>query len=238
MQWQVIKIGGSVLYRSLQEGFRFDYAQNLKDTLDSFKEYNFNLISGGGKNTREYMDFTKENFKQSTREDLNKIGVSVSNTNSELLHIVFKENAFDRVLRYTELDDFIKGKEIPKALNHKYLVSSSSQPGASNDYNASLMALRLGSMQVYVLKNIDGVYTKDPNLDKSASLIPKLTWDEYFDVIGNPKDFSPGSNFPVDIIAAKFAKSHKIKFILLNGENLENLKSALNNEEFIGTYIS
>lgn len=238
MQWKVIKIGGSILVRSSAEGFRFEYAQKLKFALDEFKEYNFSLTSGGGKNTREYMNQAKAQFPTASTEDINRVGVSVSNTNSEFLHIVFKDRAFERVLRYKEFDEFVAGSSIPSIENCKYIIASSSKAGSSNDYNALLMALRLKSKEVIVLKNIQGVFTSDPNKDKSASLIPKLSWSEYFDVIGNPKEFTPGSNYPVDIIAAREAQKAKVRFLLLDGENLENLKKALENEEFIGTYIS
>lgn len=234
--WKVIKIGGSLLSPDDKNTFDYDYAFRFRDLLSDLG-YRFSLTTGGGRFTRIIFEKLKK-LNIGSKSDLHQVGVSTSNVNNELLRVVFSDVAFPRVLRYKEYDDYVAGKLSIDFLNYKFVIAGSSQPGRSNDWNALQMAKVLGVKELYVLKDIDGIYSSDPKKDQSASLQKFLTWDQYFDIIGNPKDFEPGSNVPIDIFAAKDAKISDIKFYILSGRDLNNVKNALLGQSFHGSIVS
>jgi uridylate kinase len=54
-------------------------------------------------------------------------------------------------------------------------------PFFTTDTAVTLRALELGADALLLAKNVDGVYTSDPNLDKSATLIRDITYQEAID---------------------------------------------------------
>lgn len=238
MKWKVLKVGGSILYPSFKKPFQFSFAKNLLTILEQNDDYQFSLTAGGGKLTRELYKDLREEFPNISEDNLHKVGVVSSNVNNELLRVVFSRKAFPRVLRYKEYEEFLAGDEIPKLLDYKYIIAASSKPGFSNDWNALQMTLRLHADSVISIKNIEGIYTADPLKDSSATMIPKLSWDEYFDIIGNPEEFEPGGNFPIDVETAREANKQKKAFIIVGSDDTENISNAIKGEEFLGTIVS
>ncbi|BCX14310.1 MAG: uridylate kinase [Candidatus Dojkabacteria bacterium] len=233
--WKVIKIGGSLLSPSDDKQFDFNYAYKFKSLLDTLN-FRFSLTTGGGRFTRIIFQKLKDEGLDN-KSDLHQVGVSTSNVNNELLRVVFSDVAFPRVLRYKEYDDYVAGNLQIDFENYKYLVAGSSQPGRSNDWNALQMAKALGVNEVIILKDIDGIYSSDPRDNPDAKLQNKITWKQYFDIIGNPTDFEPGGNVPIDIFAAKDAYQLGIKFYILTGKDLENVKKAITGKDFHGTIV-
>lgn len=46
-----------------------------------------------------------------------------------------------------------------------------------SDYSASILAAALDAQELTVWKEVDGVYTSDPNTDKTAQFLPKITYE-------------------------------------------------------------
>jgi len=85
------------------------------------------------------------------------------------------------------------------------------------------------------LSNIEYVYDKDPNKHKDAKKMEKLTWNEMQNIVGT--EWVPGANLPFDPVATKAAADAKLKVVIINGTNLENLNNFLEGKEFKGTVI-
>jgi uridylate kinase len=234
--WKIVKIGGSLLSPSDDSLFDYLYAKKIKDILSALN-FRFSLTVGGGRFTRMVFDQLREQGFRN-KSDFHQVGVSTSNVNNELLRVVFSNIAFPRVLRYKEYDDFVSGDLKIDFGNYQFLIAGSSQPGRSNDWNALQMAKALNVRDVFVLKDIDGVYSADPKKNPNAILKKKITWDEYFNLIGNPEDFEPGSNVPIDIFAAKDAAKFDIRFFILSGKDLDNVVRAIKGDDFHGTIVA
>ena len=89
----------------------------------------------------------------------------------------------------------------------------------------------------YVIKatNVDYVYTKDPNKHKDAKPIKSLGYEE----LKEYADQEHKANQPtiMDMVSAQLAAKERVKVIVLNGKNLNNIEKILERENFKGTRI-
>jgi uridylate kinase len=92
-----------------------------------------------------------------------------------------------------------------------------------------------GVKTVINLSNIDYVYDRDPKKNKNAEKLPKLRWKEFRLMFG--KSWNPGANVPFDPVAAKLAEKERIAVVVMNGNNLPNLKKFFSGKHFAGTVI-
>ncbi len=227
----VVKIGGSVL--SLKDKlFDFQEAQRIKEFFNSVdSNLKFVLITGGGNISREYQQLLKDN--NYPEYDQHYIGTVACNMNAVMLRSVFGNLAEDKILGLGDLNS-----DSPIKFNKRFLIAGAGQPGPSSDWDATWLAKRLGAKQIVTLKDIDAVYSEDPDKNPNAKRLSKVDWDEYLGIIGNPEKHTPGANLPVDPIAARLAKENGITFYVVSGMDFENLKNLLTGNAFIGTEIN
>jgi uridylate kinase len=98
-----------------------------------------------------------------------------------------------------------------------------------------LLAKRFRAKEIFVAGKPDYVYDKDFVKYKSACALKRIDWKSYRRLIS--RKWAPGSKAPVDPVAAGFAQRHKIKAIILKGDDLGNLYNALREKKFKGTII-
>lgn len=226
----VIKVGGSLLSPSMETLFDFDYSQSLITLLKKHESMRFILIAGGGKLSRYYQ--RHELLKEISNERKHWLGIAAINMNAEVLYSLAHEDAYPQVLRYEQLDS-----DDPISFNEKFLISAAGAPGHSSDYNAFRLAKRVGATQIISLSNVDGVYTSDPSIDQNAKMLEELRWEKYLEIIGNPSEHVPGTNYPIDPIAARYANEHGLALYTIEGRNMVNLENVVTGEEFVGTKI-
>jgi len=227
----IIKLGGSTFSMDKDNIFDFAYLHDLRQIIDEF-DARFFLIVGGGYTSRRYRDLAKE-AGITQDEELHWIGTTVNVLHAELVRAFFSEIAEEGVFKYE--DYYEKGKIDFKK---KIRVGGGGRPGHSGDVDAILVAKRMGVKKVFSLKNVDGVYSKDPKIHSDAKLIKELNWDQYIEIIGEKAEHEPGGNYPVDPIASKMAQKEGIEFIVLGSSNLLNFQNAICQKEFHGTVIS
>ncbi len=234
----ILKIGGSLLSISDEEPFNFDYAYKLRTLVTELVRREKKLIInvGGGFLARKFMKLVDSHGERDVI-DIHKVGVAATNMNAEILHGLFDKLVSPEVLRYADFDEFLTGIDTQVNLDtYSGVISSGSKPGKSNDWNALQFAYRLKSKIVISIKNIDGVYTADPKKDPDAKRLDGITWDQYLEIIGNPKEHRPGASYPVDPISARDAKQKGISFWIMGGD-LGNLRKAILEGQFVGTVI-
>lgn len=233
----ILKIGGSLLSPTAEKQFDFEFALNLRKTIETLSgEYKFVIAVGGGITGRQFQKLAQD-AGESDKVDLHKIGIAATNLNAELLHSVFTGIAVVDVLRYRAYDEFMHHDDVRDVFgNGNVVIVAGSQPGRSNDWNALEIANVFGVDKIIDVKNIDGVYSADPKKDPEAKFIQHLTWEEYLNVIGNPQEHAPGANYPVDPVTAKRAHELQIAYQVV-GADLANLEKVVRGEEFHGTVI-
>ena len=221
----IISLGGSLIY---PDNIDIEFLEEFKSLIEDYmkKDYSFVIICGGGKLARNFQK-AAERISKLTNEQKDWLGISATKMNASLVKSIFNskdvhENVLDNPMEDTHTDK-------------KILICSGWKPGWSTDYDAVLMAENTGADTVINMSNIDHVYEEDPKNNPDAKPLNVISWKSFRELVGNT--WSPGLNMPFDPIAAKEAEKSKLKVIII-GNNLDNLKKVLNQEEFIGTTIN
>lgn len=225
----VISVGGSLIVPNggIDSKFLQELNKFIREELAKNKNRQFFLITGGGMTTRHYQAAARDVVgHQLTSDDLDWIGIHATRLNGHLIRTIFRDIAHPFMI-----DDY---SFIRKA-NEPVVVGAGWKPGWSTDYDAVLTCEDYGAKTIINLSNIDEVYDKDPNKFKDAKPIDKISWADFRKITGD--EWIPGMNLPFDPIAAKKAQGLKIKVIVVNGNNFENLKSYFSGKKFVGTVI-
>ena len=224
METIIISLGGSIVTPNLPDS---DFINSFRSFILSEVEKGkrFVIIVGGGKTCRNYQEALSK-IIPATTTDLDWIGIYSTRLNAELIRMSFREHASPEVV----LDPSV----LPSA-TQPIIVGAGWKPGWSTDYDAVMMAEQLGAKKIINLSNIEFVYDKDPKQHPDAIKIEYSTWADFRKLL--PKEWISGLNSPFDPIAAEKAESLGIEVAIMNGRNIENLKSYINGGEFVGTRI-
>jgi uridylate kinase len=220
----MLSLGGSVIAPDKVDAA---FLKNFKKLVLGFvkRGYRFVVYCGGGSTARQYQKAASE-AGEVAGEDLDWIGIHATKLNAHLLKALFRKDAEQTIVENPT-------KKI--CFRKKILICAGWKPGWSTDYDAVLMAKKLGISEIVNLTNTDYVYDKDPKKYKGAKPLGQLSWKEFRKVVGNK--WTAGLNMPFDPIAAKEAEKSKIKVIVV-GKDLGNLRKCLSRKEFKGTVVS
>ncbi|MCA9364479.1 MAG: UMP kinase [Candidatus Moranbacteria bacterium] len=224
----IISLGGSLIIpEEIDTNFVRRFREMLLKQIDQGKR--FLLIVGGGKTARKYQNAAQEIDEEITDEDRDWLGIHSTRLNAQFLRTVFRKWAYPRInTNPHDLEDFYQCTE-------PVIIAAGWRPGWSTDYDATLLAKYLDITTIINLSNIDYVYDKDPKKHKDAQKKEKMDWKEFCTLVGDTWD--PGMNAPFDPIASKQASEEKMRVVIMNGKNIENLENYLNGKEFTGTTI-
>ena len=219
----VLSLGGSLI---VPDSIDINFLKNFKNVIEKRIKngFRFVIVCGGGKIARD-MQQAASKVSKSSQEDLDWLGIYATRLNAHLLKTIFKKNA----------DDFIIKNPNQKINFKKNLaVAAGWIPGWSTDYDAVLLAKKLGINEIINMSNVDYVYDKDPKKYKDAKKMEKIKWQDFSKLISNK--WKAGMNVPFDPVAAKEAQKSKIKVCMI-GRDLKNLENILDGKKFKGTVI-
>jgi uridylate kinase len=221
----IISLGGSMI---IPDELDKNFIQEFKDfVIEKVKEgKRFAIVTGGGKIARKYQQAAKE-LNSANDEDMDWIGIASLRLNAELMRVIFKEYACEKVVNNLH-EKFNFDKPI--------VIGAAYEPGHSTDWDAVLAAQNLGAKKIINLSNIDHVYDSDPRVNPNAKKIEKISWAEYRKII--PKDWTSGLSSPFDPTASEEAEKSGIEVVIMNGKPIDNLKNYINGGKFEGTIIS
>lgn len=225
MKTTIISLGGSLI---IPDNIDVGFLKNFRALVLGFIKKNNKIIivCGGGSVNKKYNTAAKQ-ITDINDSDLDWLGIACTKLNAELVRCIFSDHAYERVVN----DPTEKIKT-----DKKIIVASGWEPGHSSDYDAVLLAKNFGSKTIVNLTNINYVYDKDPSKFSDAKPINEMKWKAYRKIVGDK--WIPRLNAPFDPIASKEAEKLKIKVMITNGKDLDNLKNLLNEKEFIGTTIN
>lgn len=220
----VISLGGSLI---VPEEVDTDFLKSFRDMIARFVDEGkrFMIVTGGGRTCRKYQNAAKE-VTETTKEDLDWIGIYALRLNGKLLQTVCKELAHGEVVNRPEELDGVEARVI---------IGGAHAPGSSSDLDAVDFARKLHAVKIINLSNIDFAYDKDPKQYADAKPIESISWGEYRKLI--PTEWDPGLHSPFDPIASVRAEALGIEVAILNGKNIENLEKYLRGETFTGSVI-
>lgn len=222
----VLSLGGSLIVPA--NSIDVNFLKNFRRCLIKHLKNNnkkFYLITGGGRTARDYIK-AAQSVVRLNKEELDWIGIKATCINAQLIKAIFLKYAHPQIFH-----DPYKIKKVPE----KICVASGWLPGWSTDYDAVVIAKKLGVKTVINLSNIDYIYTKDPRKFKEAKPIKEITWKDFKKIVGNK--WTPGANLPFDPMACKLAEQEKISVVVINGYKLQNLNKFLRGDKFVGSVI-
>ncbi|MBI1970407.1 UMP kinase [Candidatus Woesearchaeota archaeon] len=221
----IISLGGSLI---VPDKVDVSFLQQLKALIMihlAETAFRFVIVCGGGKPAREYQEAARKLCVTSST-DLDWVGIMATRLNAELVRAMFGEDAHPTVV--TDPHQPIKSSK-------NVIVAAGYQPGHSTDMDAVLLAQQLHAELVINLSNIDYVYDKNPAQFKNAQKFESMSWKELRALVGDA--WKPGMNVPFDPIAAKEAEKTKLKVIVANGKDIDNLGLILSGRKFKGTVV-
>jgi len=207
--------------------FLKDFTGLVRSLLEEDAGRRFVFVVGGGGPARSWQKAYREVCGEgSLDEAADWIGVMATRLNAQLVRAVMAEWCSQEVVTDPRSVDRIDGR---------VLVAAGWKPGFSSDYDAVLLAERLGAGTVVNLSNIEKVYTADPRIDPEARPLDRISWADFRAMVG--EEWVPGKNVPFDPIASRHAHETGIRVICAAGRDLGNLRGIIAGGEFVGTVI-
>lgn len=219
----IISLGGSLIAGSEKPDWEFlkQFRDIIQAELDRGSA--FFIIVGGGFPARTYQEALRALGHDN--DDLDYVGIFATHFNAHYVSLAFSMLAEHKVV--LKIDNL--NPDVPL-----HISGAGLKPGRSSDTAAVQAAIKVGAHAVINLSNIKQVYTADPNIDDNAKPLSELTWPQYLELI--PNEWSPGLSTPFDPVASKLAQENDIKVTIL-GKDLDNFRSYLKDEPFLGTTI-
>jgi uridylate kinase len=215
----VLSIGGSLLTN-------VDKIREWSDFVGSRREEKMVVVIGGGALARDQIRKARDLGGSEFLCD--RVGILATRLNSELLLAGLTKEGRERTYPVVASDV----EEAVAALgSYDTVLLSGTSPGHTTDCVAAMAAENLRS-ELLVVTCVDGVYDRDPERHKDAKLLEEIHAD---DLVSG--DLSAGSRSPLDPVAAMVISRSKIPTKILNGEDKENLKRALEGKGFRGTRV-
>jgi uridylate kinase len=220
----VLRIGGSVVASPLNTELMGKYAE-LMITLKK-GGHEVVAVVGGGKLAREFINAAKDLQLDENAQD--EIAISVSRLFAQLLLEKLGRAGWGKVV--TSLDDAAKCLR-----GGKILVMGGLKPGITTDTVAALVAERTRANLLVKGTDQNGVYDKDPKKHIDAIKLDHMYLDDLIRVSEASRHVA-GIHQIIDPVAVEVLKRHRVKLIVVNGFNPENVLAAINGEN-IGTLI-
>ena len=221
----VISLGGSQIIKDSEINVVF--LKKFKDVIRrNSRKYKFVVVCGGGSVARMYI----QGLKDSSLKLQSFAGISATRTNARFVSYFFNREQLDGIPRSMP--------QVGRLLKHEDIIFCGAleyKPEQTSDSTAAQIAREFGGEFINVT-NVDGLFTSNPKVSKSAKLIREISWKE-FHKIASKLSFKPGQHFVLDQKASKIIKEEKIRTYIV-GSDLRNLDSVLKGKKFKGTIVS
>jgi uridylate kinase len=221
----VLSLGGSLI---IPDDINIKFLKEFKKIiLKNTNKYKFVIVCGGGSAARKYISALKETGINEKLQSLS--GISATRMNARFMNYFFNINPEKGIPHTIKiLKRYVRKQDVIFCGALEYKINQTS------DSTATEIAKKLKATFVN-LSNVAGLYNKDPEKNKNAKLIPKISYTNFYKM-ANKEKFKPGQHFILDQTASKIIMKNKIKTYLL-GKNLKEFVNFLKNKKFKGTII-
>ncbi|NLC66324.1 MAG: UMP kinase [Clostridium sp.] len=225
----MLKLSGESL--AGKEGYGIDFAvakriaQEIKELVDMGVEVG--AVIGAGNIWRGRQGSGMD------RVTADNMGMLATSINALALQNSLEDLGIEtRVLSAIEMreiaEPFIRRRAIRHLEKGRVVIFAAGlgKPYFTTDTAAALRAAEINADCILLAKKVDGVYDKDPNIEKDAVKYDKLSYDEIIQ-----------KNLGVmDITAITLCKDNDIPLIVFSLDKLGNIKKAITGESY-GTFI-
>jgi len=220
----VIRFGGSVVASPLNPEIIGKYVELLRKLRAD--GYEVVVVVGGGKIARQFIQAAKK--LNLTEEEQDELAIYVSRLIAELIRKKLGKEGCRGIPK--------SAQEAKNCLDKgKMVVMGGIKPGMTTDTVAALIADAIKADLLIKATDQEGIYTKDPRKHKNAKLLKKVKLSELKKIFEENRH-KAGIHQILDPEAVKILKKLRIKLIVVNGFNPENVLLAVRGEE-VGTVV-
>ncbi|MFH0713073.1 MAG: UMP kinase [Candidatus Micrarchaeota archaeon] len=219
---KVVSLGGSLLFGDNNE-FDVSFLKNIAALFAKHKD--IAIVVGGGKIARSYVSLARE-FKVN-EFNCDSIAIKATHVNAALVAAIIPNAIY-----CNNLDEATAAVD-----NRKIPVLGGQLPGVTTDAISVLLAEKLDAKTLLNLSNVSYVYSADPNVDKSAKKIEKMSHPALTKLASENDTRMARTNFPFDLVACKLAQRSNIELRFVDGKNVKEVENALNDKPFSGTIV-
>ena len=220
-----VRIGGSVVASPLNPRLIGGYAGTIRVLRQAGHE--LAVVVGGGSISREFIKAAREAGLNEEAQD--EVAISISRVIAQMLAIRIGGLEWKRIPTTLE--------EAVETLRERgVVVMGGLKPGMTTDTVAALLASKIKADMIVKATDQEGIYTKDPRKHPDAEKLDELTFEELIEHLES-KRHRAGIHQILDPEAVKILRKSRIKTVVVNGFDPENIIRALEGEK-IGTVIS
>jgi len=220
----VVRVGGSVVASPLNAQLIGEYV----DLLKTLKRQGHEVVAvvGGGSLAREFIRVAAELGLEETRRDW--AAIHVSRLLSQLFVLCLGDAGCGVVpVSVDEAEACLK--------QGKIVVMGGLRPGMTTDSVAALIGERVKADLLVKGSNVDGIYSKDPKKYPDAEKLDKLKFEDLAKLL-EADSHRAGINQILDPEAAKILRKSRLKTVVVNGYDAENVAAAVKGKQ-VGTVI-
>jgi uridylate kinase len=225
MEPVVLSLGGSVLVR--EEGDTAYIRKLAKILIGISSDFKLYVVTGGGKIARYYIRAGRD--LGATESFLDESGIEVTRLNARLLITALGDHAC-----HSPPKNYDEAVHAGKTCS--IVVMGGVSPGITTDAVSALLAERVKARRLVNATSVDGAYTADPKKDPNAKKIPQMTHRELVDLVGHSTGAGPNNVF--DPVGSRVLERSKISLAIVDGNDLANLRDALEGKKFKGTTVA
>ena len=221
----VVRIGGSVLGSPPNPSLINDYVNLLK----KLKEQRIEIVAvvGGGLLARHFIQIASKLGLNEKKMDW--AAIHVSRLFAQLFLLCLGDDGCESVP--VSVDEAQVCLELGKIV-----VMGGLRPGMTTDSVAALIGERIKADLLVKGSNVEGIYNKDPNKDPNAKMLRKLRFND-LSTLFEESTHKVGINQIIDPEAVKILQRCKLKTVIVNGSNSENLLAVVKGKN-VGTVIT
>ncbi|QLC33117.1 UMP kinase [Halarchaeum sp. CBA1220] len=221
----VVSVGGSVLAPDLAHERVEQYADVIDRLVD--EGCSVGAVVGGGGVARSYIKTARK--LGANEVELDDIGISVTRLNAQLLIAALGDDAAPSPAEnYEEAGEAMRRGDVA--------IMGGVTAGQTTDAVSAALAEYTNADLLVYATSVPGVYSADPKTDEDAERYERITPAELVDVIADI-EMSAGSSAPVDLLAAKLIERSRVRTIVLDGTEPEDVLDAVLRGEHDGTDI-
>jgi len=118
----------------------------------------------------------------------------------------------------------------------KIVVMGGTVPGHTTDAVSAMLAEKVGAVRIVNGTSVDAAFTADPRKVKDAKRLKNITHAE-LDLLVSHGMHSAGPSHVFDPLGASIAGRGNIPIYIINGRNLEEMRSAIQGKGVNGTVV-
>jgi uridylate kinase len=220
----VVRVGGSVVASPLDASLIGRYVDLLKNLRKEGHEVV--AVVGGGSLAREFIRVAAELGLEEAKRDW--AAIHVSRLLAQLFALCLGDDGCGGVpASVDEAEACLK--------RGKIVVAGGLRPGMTTDSVAALIGERVQADLLVKGSNVDGIYSKDPKKYPDAEKLDKLKFEDLTRLL-EADSHRAGINQIIDPEAVKILRRSRLKTVVVNGFDAENVSAAVKGEQ-VGTVI-